>query len=213
MATTKITITLPESQFEEIRKRVAAHDSPSVSGFIQDAVQKSLENETQFRAMVEEAMKKSGGPLKTKERTWARRILKARKPGAKPTEGRLNGIVFDAGGLIALERNDRRVFSILNTALEDGDRILVPATALAQVIRNPARQVRLWRMIQFAKTEVVPLDGSNAQAVGALLAQTATADITDAHVVICAQIAGYTIITSDPLDLKRLNPRLRLITV
>jgi hypothetical protein len=54
----------------------------------------------------------------------------------------VNGIVFDAGGLIALERNDRRVLSILDTALEDGDRIIVPATALAQVIRNPAKQVR-----------------------------------------------------------------------
>jgi predicted nucleic acid-binding protein len=135
---------------------------------------------------------------------------KARNQAA---EGRVNGIVFDAGGLIALERNDRRVFSILDTALEDGDRIIVPATALAQVIRNPARQVRLWRMIQFDKTEVVPLDGSQAQAVGALLARTSTSDITDAHVVICAQTAGYAIVTSDPLDLKRLDPALRLIRI
>ena len=135
---------------------------------------------------------------------------KARNQAA---EGRVNGIVFDAGGLIALERNDRRVFSILDTALEDGDRIIVPATALAQVIRNPARQVRLWRMIQFDKTEVIPLDGSQAQAVGALLARTSTSDITDAHVVICAQSAGYAIITSDPLDLKRLDPALRLIRI
>jgi predicted nucleic acid-binding protein len=127
--------------------------------------------------------------------------------------GRVNGIVFDAGGLIALERNDRRVFSILDTALEDGDRIIVPATALAQVIRNPARQVRLWRMIQFDKTEVIPLDGSQAQAVGALLARTSTSDITDAHVVICAQTAGYAIVTSDPIDLKRLDPALRLIRI
>ena len=128
-------------------------------------------------------------------------------------QGRVNGIVFDAGGLIALERNDRRVFSILDTALEDGDRIIVPATALAQVIRNPARQVRLWRMIQFDKTEVIPLDGSQAQAVGALLARTRTSDITDAHVVICARTAGYAIITSDPLDLKRLDSSLRLIRI
>ena len=135
---------------------------------------------------------------------------KARNPAA---DGRVNGIVFDAGGLIALERNDRRVFSILDTALEDGDGIIVPATALAQVIRNPARQVRLWRMIQFDKTEVIPLDGSQAQAVGALLARTRTSDITDAHVVICAQMAGYAIITSDPFDLKRLDPALRLIRI
>jgi len=65
------------------------------------------------------------------------------KARGQEAAGRVNGIVFDAGGLIALERNDRRVFSILDTALEDGDRIIVPATALAQVIRNPARQVRL----------------------------------------------------------------------
>lgn len=135
---------------------------------------------------------------------------KARNQAA---EGRVNGITFDAGGLIALERNDRRVFSILSTALEDGGRIIVPATALAQVIRNPARQVRLWRMIQFEKTEVVPLNGSHAQAVGALLARTGTSDIVDAHVVICAQTAGYAVITSDPLDLRRLDPKLRVIAV
>ena len=135
------------------------------------------------------------------------------KGRTQAAEDRVNGITFDAGGLIALERNDRRVFSILGTILEDGNRIIVPATALAQVIRNPAKQVRLWRMIQFDKTDVVPLDGSHAQAVGALLGQTRTSDIADAHVVICAQKAGYAVITSDPLDLKRLNPKLRMITV
>jgi hypothetical protein len=125
----------------------------------------------------------------------------------------VSGITFDAGGLIALERNDRRVLSILATALEDGDRIIVPATALAQVIRNPAKQVRLWRMIQFDKTEVVPLDGSQAQAVGVLLAKTSTSDIADAHVVICAQKAGHAVITGDPLDIRRLDPKLRVIAV
>ncbi len=135
------------------------------------------------------------------------------KARSQATEGRVNGITFDAGGLIALERNSRRVFSILATALEDGDRIIVPATALAQVIRNPATQVRLWRMVQHDETEVVALDGSHAQAVGALLAQTGTSDITDAHVVICAQRSGLAVITTDPIDLRRLDPKLRVITV
>jgi hypothetical protein len=53
-------------------------------------------------------------------------------------------------------------------------------------------------MIQFDKTEVVPLDGSHAQAVAALLAQKGTSDIGDAHVVVCAQAAGYAVITSGP---------------
>lgn len=125
----------------------------------------------------------------------------------------MNGITFDAGGLIALERNDRRVISIIATALEDSARIIVPATVLAQVIRNPAKQVRLWRVIQYEKTEVIALDGWHAQAVGALLAQTRTSDITDAHVVICAQRAGSAVITSDPLDLRRLDAALEVIPV
>ena len=37
----------------------------------------------------------------------------AAKAWSEATEGRVSGITFDAGGLIALERNDRRVFSIL----------------------------------------------------------------------------------------------------
>jgi predicted nucleic acid-binding protein len=125
----------------------------------------------------------------------------------------VNGITFDAGGLIALERNDRRVFSLLAVALEEGCRIIVPATALAQVIRDPSRQVRLWRMIQYDETEIIPLDGSHAQAVGVLLAQTRMSDISDAHVVVCAQRADHTVITSDPLDLRRLDPKLRVIIV
>jgi predicted nucleic acid-binding protein len=125
----------------------------------------------------------------------------------------VNGVTFDAGGLIALERGDRRVFAILDTALEDGDRIVVPATVLAQVIRNPAKQARLWRLIQRQETEVVPLDGSAAQAVGVLLARTGGADIADAHVVICAQRAGHAVITKDPFDLRRLDPKLRVIAL
>jgi predicted nucleic acid-binding protein len=123
----------------------------------------------------------------------------------------LTGITFDAGGLIALERNDRRILSIVRMALDGDSRIIVPATALAQVIRNPAKQVRLWRMVQHDKTDVVPLDAFHAQAVGLLLAKTGTWDIADAHVVVCAQRAGHAVITSDPFDLRRLDPGLRVI--
>lgn len=79
MATTKITITLMDRQLEEIRKRVAARESASVSGFIQQAVQRSLENAAEFRATVDQALKETGGPLITKERAWARRVLSPRK--------------------------------------------------------------------------------------------------------------------------------------
>ena len=135
------------------------------------------------------------------------------KTRPQDTEECVNGIAFDAGGLIALEHNHRQVLALVAMALEDGESILVPATALAQVLRNPARQVRLWRLIQRGRTEIVPLDRSYAQAVGALLARTGTADIADAHIVVCAQKAGHAVITSDPHDLRRLDPKLRVIAV
>jgi Arc/MetJ-type ribon-helix-helix transcriptional regulator len=81
MATKKITITLLDRQIEEIRKRVAAQASPSISGFVQEAVQKSLTNRAEFHAMVEEALKQTGGPLRPKERAWAKSVLAARKRG------------------------------------------------------------------------------------------------------------------------------------
>jgi predicted nucleic acid-binding protein len=68
-------------------------------------------------------------------------------------------------------------------------------------------------MIQFEKTEVVPLDRRLAQTVGALLSRTGTSDVTDAHVVVCARMTGFAVITSDPHDLKRLDPKLLVIAV
>ena len=128
-------------------------------------------------------------------------------------EGGVSGITIDAGGLIALDRNDRRVLALLARATESGKRITIPATALAQAIRNPAKQSRLSRLIRQAGTDLVALDGKDATAVGLLLARTGTADIVDAHVVICAQRAGQAILTSDASDFRRIAPGVRLVIV
>jgi hypothetical protein len=125
----------------------------------------------------------------------------------------MNGITFDAGGLIALDRNNRQVIVLLARAAELRVHIVVPATALAQAIRNPARQARLTRLIRQTDTHVVPLDGLDATAVGLLLAETATTDIADAHVVICARRTGHIVVTSDPRDIGRIGPELRLVVV
>jgi Arc/MetJ-type ribon-helix-helix transcriptional regulator len=81
MAITKITITVPDGQLEEINKRVTAREATSVSGFVQRAVQKSLENDAEFRAMIEEGLAATGGPLTARERVWARTMLTPRKRG------------------------------------------------------------------------------------------------------------------------------------
>jgi len=125
----------------------------------------------------------------------------------------MSGVTFDAGGLIALDRNDRRVLTLVGGAAERGMRVTIPATALAQAIRSPVKQVRLSRLIRQASTDLVALDGPDATAVGRLLARTATADIVDTHVVLCAQRAGQAVVTSDAGDLRRIAPELPLVIV
>jgi len=125
----------------------------------------------------------------------------------------VNGITFDAGGLIALDRSDRRVLTLIARATERGMRITIPATALAQAIRKPAGQAHLSRLIRQVGTDLIPLGGPDATAVGRLLARTGTADIVDAHVVICAQRAGQAVVTSDAGDLRRIAPELQLVVV
>jgi hypothetical protein len=122
-------------------------------------------------------------------------------------------LTFDAGGLIALDRNDRRVVVLLARAAQVGARVTVPATALAQAIRQPARQARLARLVRQPTTDLAPLDGPDATSAGVLLAASRTTDIVDAHVVICARRNHQAIVTSDPADLHRLDPAAQLVIV
>ena len=118
---------------------------------------------------------------------------------------------MDAGALIGLDRGDRRVIALIVRGQETSARITVPATALAQAVRNPARQARLARLVRQPKTDVVALDRRDATTVNRLLAPNGTADVVDAHVVLCARRAGQAIATSDPDDLRHLDPTLTLV--
>lgn len=125
----------------------------------------------------------------------------------------MSGLTMDAGALIALDRDDRRVIVLLARAAEIGARVTVPATALAQAMRKPSRQARLARLLRQPKTHVAVLDATDATQVGILLAASRTRDIADAHVVLCARRHADAIVTSDPDDLARLDPRARLIVI
>lgn len=123
----------------------------------------------------------------------------------------MTGVTFDAGGLIALDRNDRRVLVLLARARETGASLTVPATALGQAIRRPDRQARLARLIRQPTTDVIDLGRVDATNVGRLLAASGTSDIADAHVVICARRSDQPVLTTDPADLRALDPTIRLI--
>jgi PIN domain len=122
-------------------------------------------------------------------------------------------MTMDAGALIAVDRNERRVLVLLVRARETGSRVTVPASALAQAVRRPERQARLARLLRQPTTDVVPLDRVDATNVGRLLAASGTSDVVDAHVVICARRARQQAVTSDPDDLRALDPTLRVVTI
>ncbi len=123
-------------------------------------------------------------------------------------------IVLDAGALIALERGDRRVLFLLRDARAGRERIIVPAGVLAQVWRDGARQVRLASLIGDSRTEIEPLDEVVAKAAGALCGLSGTSDIVEASVVLAATAARPSIVlTSGESDLRRIDPKVRLLSV
>ena len=122
-------------------------------------------------------------------------------------------MTMDAGALIAVDRNERRVLMLLARARETGSRVTIPASALAQAVGRPERQARLARLLRQPTTDVVPLDRVDATNVGRLLAASGTSDVVDAHVVICARRARQQAVTSDPDYLRALDPTLRVVTI
>jgi hypothetical protein len=112
-----------------------------------------------------------------------------------------------------VDRNNRRVLALLAKSREHDTAVAVPATALAQAVRDPRRQVRLMRLMRQPTSTVVPLDRDDSLAVGRLLAASGTADIADAHVVVCGRRYEHRIVTSDPNDLRALDPEIQLIPI
>jgi PIN domain len=117
--------------------------------------------------------------------------------------------VVDAGGLIAVERDARRMRDLVERSTAVGAPMVVPAPVLAQVWRGGARQALLARFLDLPIVEVDLLTRATWQAAGLLCGKTGTADVVDAAVVACAhRRAARVVITSDPDDLRTLDATL-----
>lgn len=113
--------------------------------------------------------------------------------------------------MTALERGEERVIAMLDRALTTpGATVNIPAGVLAQAFRDGSRQVSLTRLLKDHRTSVVALDHVLARVVGILLGARGVSDVIDASVVVCARRYGQPAITSDPEDLRRLDPDLPL---
>ena len=123
------------------------------------------------------------------------------------------GLTLDAGALIAFDRNDRRMVALIVRSLAHGHTMAVPAGVVGQVWRDGRRQARLARLLGADEVEVEALDDARAREAGRLCGIRGTSDVVDASVVLCARTRGHRIATSDPDDLRRLDPAADLIRV
>jgi hypothetical protein len=88
-------------------------------------------------------------------------------------------VVYDAGALIAGDRNDRHFWADHRVRLEGGVVPVVPAPVVGQVSRSPS-QVQLRRLLR--GYDIVPMTEQGDHEAGALLAKSATSDVVDAVV-------------------------------
>lgn len=123
------------------------------------------------------------------------------------------GLTLDAGALIAFDRNDRRLVSLIARALEHDYSLAIPAGVVGQVWRDGRRQARLARLLGTDRVEIPALDDQRARKAGQLCGIRRTADVIDASVVLCARARAHQIVTSDPDDLRLLDPTSRIIAV
>lgn len=119
-------------------------------------------------------------------------------------------VVLDAGALIAFERGDARMRALVREALKQRVRLVIPAGALGQAWRRAPRQVPLRGLVKGPTTVVPALDQVLAEAAGVLCGRAGTSDLIDASVVLVARREDGVVITSDPDDLRRLDPGLPL---
>jgi hypothetical protein len=123
------------------------------------------------------------------------------------------GLVLDAGALIALDRGDKRMIALLHRALAQGRAFRVPAGVVGQAWRDGRVQVTLARFLRSEEVEIIPLDEQLARSCGELCGATNSPDIIDASVVIIARKRRDPIVTSNPNDLRRLDPAAPIIPV
>jgi len=110
-------------------------------------------------------------------------------------------VVYDAGVVVAADRNVRQVWADHRIRLEAGIIPVVPAPVIAQVSRSPA-QVQLRRLLRGC--DIIPLTEQQAHAAGELMGRAATSDITDAVVARTAADLHADVVTGDHADIRHL---------
>jgi len=110
-------------------------------------------------------------------------------------------VVLDTGALIALERDERRMWIRLKAAQIAREVPITHAGVVGQVWRGGARQARLAQAL--GGVDVIAIDEDLGRAAGVLLGRARLADVVDAALVLVAS-DGDDIVTDDHHDFEQL---------
>ncbi|HEY5922010.1 MAG TPA: hypothetical protein VIV11_10090 [Kofleriaceae bacterium] len=110
-------------------------------------------------------------------------------------------MMLDAGALIAIGKNDRRMIARLLAASEEEEELRSHPMVVAQAWRDGRRQALLARLLR--GVAIVPLDDDLGRRAGELLGKARMSDPIDAAVVLIAQ-DGEAVVTSDAEDIQHL---------
>jgi predicted nucleic acid-binding protein len=130
------------------------------------------------------------------------------RAGARP----VTGMTLDTGALIALESGNKRMRALIEEALNANAKLAIPAGVLAQAWRGGAGQARIARLLSASVAQVIPLDRKQALRVGVRAAGCGHRDIVDVSVALCAADRGHAVVTSDPDDIRAIDPALTLLS-
>jgi predicted nucleic acid-binding protein len=103
-------------------------------------------------------------------------------------------VVYDAGVLVAADRNERETWADHRVRLELGIVPTTTAPVVAQVSRT-ARQSQLRRFLKGC--EIIGFAPGDAHAVGALMSRRAITDVVDAHLVFTAVQRRAVVVTAN----------------
>lgn len=112
------------------------------------------------------------------------------------------GLVLDSGGLIAFDRGDREVASLIEANRRRKERIATSSGCVAQSWRGGgSRQALLARLL--SGVQEYGLSPDISRRIGGLCATSSSTDIVDAHVALIARDEDL-VLTSDVDDLQAL---------
>lgn len=123
------------------------------------------------------------------------------------------GLTLDTGALIAIERGVKEVRMGTQRAISEGRTVHVPTGVLAQVWRGGPRQARLAQFLALEEVVLLDLDADTAKVIGLVIGRTGHADVVDVHVALNARLNRHAVMTSDPDDIRAVDPSIPIIEV